>query len=274
MSKSARLRSDDGRAIISLVNESRELGIDWKGWQEHWTGGLLKLIDADLGLIGEMADAHKTEFRMIGPPMIQSALGFLFNPDRIMEAIERYGAIPNASKFVAEYMGRLRKDDGIALSNRDFYQDREWRSSADMEIMGEAFGTDASMICMHFIKLAGNDRSLNVTISRAKGRKNFSARDCTTVREAVAAITPLIGGPLARFADPSPADLAPRVRQVLACFLEGDGDKQVAARLGISVHTVNQYAKVIFQHFGVRSRTELLARWIRRGWGNKFSWVE
>jgi DNA-binding NarL/FixJ family response regulator len=83
-----------------------------------------------------------------------------------------------------------------------------------------------------------------------------------------------MGGPLARFTDPSPYELPPRARQVLACLLEGDGDKQVAARLAISGHTVNQYAKAIFQHFGVRSRAELLARWIRRGWGNTFPWVD
>jgi DNA-binding NarL/FixJ family response regulator len=65
----------------------------------------------------------------------------------------------------------------------------------------------------------------------------------------------------------SPADLPPRARQVLRCLLEGDGDKQIAARLAISPLTVNVYTKAIYKHFGVSSRTELLARWIRRRWG-------
>ncbi len=56
------------------------------------------------------------------------------------------------------------------------------------------------------------------------------------------------------------------MRQVLACLLEGDGDKQIAARLRLSLHTVNEYTKVIFRHFGVRSRPELLTRWVRRKW--------
>jgi DNA-binding NarL/FixJ family response regulator len=87
------------------------------------------------------------------------------------------------------------------------------------------------------------------------------------VRETHAALAPLIGGVLARFDDPSPRDLTPRLRQVLDCLLEGDGDKQIAARLQLSVHTVNEYTKKIYGHFGVRGRTELLARWICRGWG-------
>jgi DNA-binding CsgD family transcriptional regulator len=64
------------------------------------------------------------------------------------------------------------------------------------------------------------------------------------------------------------------VRQVLRCLLEGDGDKQIAARLGLSPHTVNQYAKAVFQHFGVRSRAELLARWVRRSFPARFAWED
>ena len=56
--------------------------------------------------------------------------------------------------------------------------------------------------------------------------------------------------------------------------LEGDTDKQAAARLGLTRHTVNQYAKLLFRHFGVRSRAELLARWVRRGWGGRFAWAD
>jgi DNA-binding CsgD family transcriptional regulator len=51
--------------------------------------------------------------------------------------------------------------------------------------------------------------------------------------------------------------------------LEGDGDKQIAARLVLSKYTVNQYTKLIFRHFGVNSRPELLARWVRRGYGGR-----
>lgn len=87
-------------------------------------------------------------------------------------------------------------------------------------------------------------------------------------------VTPFLGGPLARFDEPVPGDLAPLARRVLRCFLEGDTDKQVAQRLGLTRHTVNGYAKVIFRHFGVGSRAELLARWVRRGWGNRFAWAD
>ena len=56
---------------------------------------------------------------------------------------------------------------------------------------------------------------------------------------------------------------AVRLRQVLDCLLEGDSEKQVAARLGVTPPTVNQYVKAVYRHFRVNSRAELMARWIR-----------
>jgi DNA-binding NarL/FixJ family response regulator len=90
----------------------------------------------------------------------------------------------------------------------------------------------------------------------------------------MAMVAPLLGGSLARFSEPSPTALPPRVRQVLKCLLEGDGDKQAAVRLHLSRYTVNEYTKQIYRHFGVQGRAELLARWVRRGWGARCAWAD
>jgi DNA-binding CsgD family transcriptional regulator len=57
--------------------------------------------------------------------------------------------------------------------------------------------------------------------------------------------------------------LPPRHRQTLERLLAGDSEKQIAARLGISPHTVHQYVKALHKRFGVSSRGELLAKWVR-----------
>src|SRR5262249_37634017 len=118
-----------------------------------------------------------------------------------------------------------------------------------------------------FLPIPGRPAEFNgVTLSREKSViRDFSLRDRALVQEAQARLTALIGGSLAGFDEPSPAALPPRPRQVLRCLLEGDGDKQIARRLGISAFTVNQYAKVLFRHFGVQGRAELSALWVRRG---------
>ena len=62
-------------------------------------------------------------------------------------------------------------------------------------------------------------------------------------------------------ADPS---LSPRLQQTLERLLAGDSEKQIAARLALSRHTVHVYVKSLYRHFDVSSRGELLARFVRR----------
>ncbi len=56
--------------------------------------------------------------------------------------------------------------------------------------------------------------------------------------------------------------LSPRQRQTLSCLLIGDSEKQIAAKLSLSRHTVHVYVKGLYRHFGASSRGELLARWV------------
>ena len=55
-------------------------------------------------------------------------------------------------------------------------------------------------------------------------------------------------------------DLTPRQRAVLEALAEGLSVKQVAARLGLSTHTVNDHVKNLHRLFGVRNRAQLLRR--------------
>ena len=59
------------------------------------------------------------------------------------------------------------------------------------------------------------------------------------------------------------ADLSPRMRQTLDRLLAGDSEKEIAYRFGRSPHTVHVYVKKLYQRFGVCSRGELFARFVR-----------
>lgn len=61
--------------------------------------------------------------------------------------------------------------------------------------------------------------------------------------------------------------LPPRCRLILHQLLAGRPRKVIAADLSISIHTVNDYLKQIFRHFGVQSQVQLIARF-RNGDGN------
>jgi DNA-binding NarL/FixJ family response regulator len=56
--------------------------------------------------------------------------------------------------------------------------------------------------------------------------------------------------------------LSPRMRQTLDELLAGSSEKEIAARLGLSRHTIHVYVKALYRGFEVNSRGELLARFV------------
>ena len=63
-----------------------------------------------------------------------------------------------------------------------------------------------------------------------------------------------------RLAVLNPESLSPRLRQTLDCLLEGDSEKEIADRLGLSTTTIHQYVTALYRHFGVQSRAQLMAQ--------------
>lgn len=56
------------------------------------------------------------------------------------------------------------------------------------------------------------------------------------------------------------AQLCRRERETLEGLLSGASEKEIASRLGLSVHTVHQYVKSIYRRLEVTSRAQLMAR--------------
>jgi len=74
----------------------------------------------------------------------------------------------------------------------------------------------------------------------------------------------LIGSP-GRRAAPALRMLTPREIEVLEMMAEGLGNKAIAARLGISPHTVKFHIASVFAKLNVESRTEAVTEGVRRG---------
>ncbi len=60
------------------------------------------------------------------------------------------------------------------------------------------------------------------------------------------------------------AELSPRERSVLDGLAEGLAYKQIADQLGVSIHTVRNYIRRIYEKLHVCSRTEAVAKFLRR----------
>lgn len=101
-----------------------------------------------------------------------------------------------------------------------------------------------------------------MVLHRSAARGKYTRRDQRLVHLFHHEMGTLLGRQLAmrgttRAGDPV---LPFRLQQVLTCLLQGDSEKQIAARLGISPHTVNRHVQRLYREFGVHSRAQLLYR--------------
>jgi DNA-binding NarL/FixJ family response regulator len=60
------------------------------------------------------------------------------------------------------------------------------------------------------------------------------------------------------------SELSPREREVLNGLAVGHAYKQIADQLGVSIHTVRNYIRRIYEKFHVNSRTEAVAKFLRQ----------
>jgi len=82
-------------------------------------------------------------------------------------------------------------------------------------------------------------------------------------RQLVAGLCKLLGSQLGSSNHLGPgAGLPPRLHQTLGRLLAGDSEKQIAARLGVSPHTIHVYVKNLYKRYKVNSRGELLAHFL------------
>lgn len=263
MSKSARLRATDIRAISLLVGECCDLGDDATVWHSHMLASLARLTNAGMGLGGEIDGCLNGRRHDLGAADWGWENGF--NRAAILDAVATFQVDPHYCLLINRYIEQLCNSDGICLAWSDMIRDPVWYRSTYFQRIQQPLGADAELVCFHSIP-ATNDQFSAVFLCRNIGVRDFTPRDKAIVAAGHAAIAHQIGKRLARFSDPSPSALPPRVRLVLRCLLEGDSDQQIAARMKLSRYTVNEYVDRIYRHFGVQSRPELLARWIRRRW--------
>ncbi len=261
MARSACLRAADFQAVHSLAGECRELGDDPVLWRRHQLAGLGRLTGGEFCVAAEVGDGKQPSRSDLGT--VDSGADNGFNRAHWLRALTEFRVDAFFNPHMNAYFDRAAW--GVVQPRAAFVPDQDWYSSICYQEVVRALGADASLLCLRPIHGTSVDYC-GIYLLRHIGAREYSGREQAIAAAAMAVVGPLVGGPLARFADPSPAALPPRTQQVLRCLLEGDSDKQVAHRLHIARMTINQHTKRIYTHFGVQSRPELLARWVRRGW--------
>jgi DNA-binding NarL/FixJ family response regulator len=60
------------------------------------------------------------------------------------------------------------------------------------------------------------------------------------------------------------AHLTQREHEVLALLSKGQLDKEIAERLDISIYTVHEHVRNIFEKLGVHNRTEAVVKFLQK----------
>lgn len=150
----------------------------------------------------------------------------------------------------------------VTATRSQVVSDAQWYRSVIHNEYRRAGGLDHCLSSVFQVSAAGAISAINA--DRAAGERDFSPRERRLLNFFHGELGPLIGRALVSDTELSPQRLSPRLRQTLACLVEGDSEKQVAARLGLSPATTHQYVTMLYRRFGVQSRAQLLAHVLKR----------
>jgi len=256
MSKADLLRLRDIRDAYRLIGECRDLAAEPALWHHRMVEGLIDLLGAtavsggegrwvrpdgliqpisafDAGLDARGREMHMAYHRELGP-----------NGDPFFRAL-RYST------------GRL-----VTRTRRQLVPDTVWYRSVAWNEYRRPANVDDHITSVYQVT---DDGAINVVAAhRAPGEREFSPRELRLMAFFHAELGRLVGRSLVSATEPTLDKLSPRLRQTLACLLEGDAEREVAGRLGLSPQTVHQYVKALYRWFGVQSRAQLLAYCIKR----------
>lgn len=252
MAKSRRLTLAQVRAVGRLVDECRERGDNPRAWKAHLLDGLARLVPGAYLTTGELGPPGPTGPRMLAFDDLGATPALRAWQERVQAG--EYGANP-VGLLVAGLPGRCK-----TRRRRDVMTDREWYGSAFYTDWTSPTRIDDGILSLYLLDGGG---AFMISPTRATGDRPFERRDAKLVHLLQLELAPHLGRSLATSGDPA-ARLSPRLRQTLDCLLDGDSEKEAALRMGISAATVREYVQALYRQFGVTTRAELMAHFLRR----------
>jgi DNA-binding CsgD family transcriptional regulator len=153
-------------------------------------------------------------------------------------------------------------NQNVVRRRTELVSDRDWYRSPAFNDYRRPCDADHQLTSL--VKFTSTGATSCLALHRSVRDRDFSDRECALASLFHVELGRLIGRSLTSAIDGPSKSLSPRLRQTLACLLEGDSEKQVALRMGISRTTVHQYVTELYRLHDVHSRAELLARMLRQ----------
>jgi DNA-binding CsgD family transcriptional regulator len=251
--KSQRLTLGQVREVFHLVGEIGECGLASDGWRPHALTTLCGLTGAQVGMCGVFMPDNAVH--RIGGPVADIG----WSTDRDRQCYVDYLAHGRCYAEPSYHLMVRTPRAAWARLRRQLVADAEYFRSDSYAVRRSGHMNEYLHSCQPW---NGAGAIHCIQFVRPHGAPPFEPVHARLVR--------LFQEELARQLQlrptgvPATDELSPRLREVLRRLLAGDGEKQVTAKLELSRHTVHQYVKALYRHFGVESRAELLALWVRQ----------
>ncbi|APR84672.1 Transcriptional regulator, LuxR family protein [Minicystis rosea] len=251
------VRFDELQRVLRLAMELRELPRGSMQQRRHALEGLRALVGAQVALW-----AH-VDGMLSGQVMIRNALdlGFCGDGERRMFLAYIEDAQWTSLDPSMPRLARAVSSPVSTFTREQLLDGRDWYGSTHVQEFRRAARVDSFIYATY---APGGDESSSISLHRAWGERPFCererriidifSRECTFLHEPRTDVDPTLC-----------RGLAPRLQDTLRALARGQSEKQVAASLGLSPHTVHEYVKALYRHFGVQSRSELLAMCLAGG---------
>jgi DNA-binding CsgD family transcriptional regulator len=251
------------RTVMQSVFGCRELWADPSAWQAHLMQRACALAGTRVGLYFEMADhADKFANRVLSA----NDIGWESASERrtVVEALSqrplRYS--PLWAAFADRLPAHRNTFTGLTARQGRVIVAADWWSSEmyDRHVRPTRLG-EALLSAVWVPRLQSWNAWSLVT---DRGDAAPSPRNERLVRLLHHQLAPFIGTELATWRDRNASDLSDTRRRVLQALLDGHSEPDIARQAYRSRSAVHEHVSAIYRHFGVGSRGELAAYFLRR----------
>jgi DNA-binding CsgD family transcriptional regulator len=257
---------DDVSAVIKLVREVCDRWDDPRAWREHLLAGACQLLR---GSVGMMLTEHHGKMYHFGELAVTSVVG-LAEPQKLLvqPAISQMenreyrdisqNFLPGLSKLYDEFV----RQGWVTVHREQMTDDETYHAAPHYQNFRKHLDCDDYVVSIRMVDLPR--RPEGIQIDRPHGAEKFSQREVALLKLLHDEIAPLVGVRLATEEHLCRDGLSKRLRETLELLLQGASEKQVARELDLSIKTVHEYVGMLYKHFQVSSRGELLAYFVRR----------
>jgi DNA-binding CsgD family transcriptional regulator len=258
---------DEVSAVIRLVREVCDLWDDPTAWRMHLLNGACQLVDGHVGIILE--DDHSAAPGYFGNLCVTSMVGLptamrgLVQPAISQLDQRKYDDVSeNVMAGVSNMWDQMQRQGWVTTAGNQIADAAAYHASPFYREFRQQIDCDDFVVSIRVVDLPPRPEA--ILIDRPHGAAAFGLREVALVKLLHDEIAPLVGVCLTTEEHLSRDGLSKRLRETLSLLLEGYSEKQVASELSLATRTVHDYVAMLYQHFQVSSRAELLAYFIRR----------